>query len=95
MALASDGKYKEAAAAAGRALRQTCAFKAAYLTDRNTSKDGIARLAGNKPQPVRTYAYTQRHHLTRHKQEELLCVLLTGLGRIGSEGQKGVTVLHA
>ena len=51
----SDGKYKKAAAAAGRALGQTCAFKAAYLTDRNMSKDGIARLAGNKPQPVRTW----------------------------------------
>ena len=51
----SDGKYLEPAAAAGRAFGQTCAFKAAYLTDRNMSKDGLARLAGNKPQPVRTW----------------------------------------
>ena len=51
----SDGKNKK-----GRALGLTCTFKAAYLTDHNTStsKDGIAKLAGNKPrcaQPVRTW----------------------------------------
>jgi hypothetical protein len=52
----SDGKYKEAAESAGRALGQTCALKPSYLTDRSTSKDGIARLAASgKPQPVRTW----------------------------------------
>ena len=48
----SDGKYKKAAVAVGRALEQTCAFKAAHVADRITAKDGIARLPGNKPQPV-------------------------------------------
>ncbi len=51
----SDGKYLEAAAAAGRALGQTCALKPEYLSDRSTSKLGKARLAGGKQQPVRTW----------------------------------------
>ena len=52
-----------------------CAFKAAYLTDRNASKVGIARLAGNKPQPVRTWLDDPGfdHNSNRNKFSCSLC----------------------